>query len=606
MSIVSRRINKVSTAFVSKAPRFRKTRSNMFIPTMKTAPQDVTSQAHALLLRAGLIRQLSAGCYTYLPVGLRALRRIEAAIDTELQDIGGQKVDFPSLMTEKLWRSSGRWQTQTAEMFTLQDRKKKGMLLGPTHEEAVTSLVSDEVHSYKQLPLMLYQTGKKFRDEMRPRGGLLRAKEFYMNDMYSFDETREDAETTYAAVSDAYFRIMQRLGLEHTAIRVAADSGSIGGNLSHEYHVRSETSGEDTLVNCKTCGRTANKEKAEGAVSTSTTTSSSSGKAEEEEEKFTGTDLSSVMSFLGEQSDCVYEVVVPTHQAKGVTPVGVWLAAGQTANPYALKPLLTGETEYRRASAAEVATLTAEGMLQMQVLDVSVTTVLSTETYTALTAVPGVLTANVREVVEGDTCVASTNTEQICGGDLEFTHGIEVGHVFYLGTKYSGKMKATFKPKQGKNKPFEMGCFGLGVSRLLSAIVDVHGCEKGVRWPLEVAPYYVNIITGNKQMKLSDTELLAIEEEGVECYDALSRVDGMKDMLVLDDRTDVSMGYKLKDAELLGFPITIVLGNTVKDGNAEVQMRLLDVGGIVTERTETVQLADLAEFVHAELALRAD
>ncbi len=500
---------------------------------------------------------LSSGCYTMLPLALRVLRKLEDIVDEELQAVGGNRLDMPVLMSKELWQVSGRWETMGPEMFTVCDRRDKEYCLAPTAEEAFAFIAQQHVISYKQLPLRLYQTGRKFRDETRPRGGLLRAKEFTMQDMYSFDVDEAAALESYTAVSHAYERIFSRLQLP--VLRAAADTGNIGGSLSHEYHVIANA-GADTLVSCSSrCGYAANIEKAVSRA------------------PFPEPDGCSlrVSLWVGEGAD---------GEAKRAAVV---LRSCDVGNPVAVQRAL-GTKEAREVTASEWRVSDDPVVVFLDAAAEAKGADVTTEILSQLNAfLPAGANAmqnkgNFRLVRAGDKCVVDS-----CEGLLQFSRGIEVGHVFYLGTKYSAAFKAVFKTAQSDMRLMEMGCYGLGVSRLVAVLVEVSHDSKGIRWPISVAPYRVCVMPVSTEPSILAAATTVARE--------LAALPCVKGDVVLDDRA-LNPGYKLKDAELVGWPVTVVFGKVFKQtGQVEVLVRA--AGASETEAKLFLQPQELPGFL---------
>ncbi len=388
--------------------------SALFAPTLKETPQEAEVASHSLMLRAGLIRQLSSGIYSFLPLGLRVLNKIIEIVREEMNRVGGQELLLPALHPGELWKETGRWHIYGPELIRFKDRKDRDFCLGPTHEEVITDLVRREVRSYKQLPLLLYQIQTKFRDEIRPRFGVMRSREFLMKDLYSFDVDYEGLKKSYEKMYHAYCRVFERCGLDFIAVE--AESGVIGGDVSHEFLILAD-SGEEKVVICPSCG--------------------------------------------------------------------------------------LGSTEGQ------------------------------------------------------EKCTR-------CGSSLEEKRGIEVGHIFQLGTKYSEPMKAYFVDQDGKEKPIIMGCYGIGIGRTMAAAIEAHHDEQGIKWPYSIAPYQVIVIPVNARQQGQMQEAQRVYEDLL----------GQGFEVLLDDR-DVSAGFKFNEADLLGIPVQVIVGTKfLKTGKIEVKFRM--------------------------------
>ncbi len=419
--------------------------SQTHVPTLRETPAEAEVASHRLMLRAGLIRKLSAGTYSYLPFGMRSLLKVVQIIREEMNRAGGLEILMPALQPAELWKKSGRYGIMGPELIRFKDRHGKEVMLGPTHEEVITNLVAGELRSYRDLPKTLYQIQTKFRDEPRPRFGVIRSSEFLMKDAYSFHRSAESLSETYQVMYETYKRIFSRCGLD--TVPVEADSGTIGGDASHEFMVLASC-GEDMVVRCKACGYAASKDKAGVAKS-------------------------------------------------------------------------------------------------------------------------------------GDPCPK-------CGKPVELLAAIEVGHVFQLGTKYSAAMEATFLDEDGKQKPFIMGCYGIGVTRILAAVVETHNDAAGIQWPVSIAPYSVGIVPINlaegATQQAAEGLYRQLQEAGIE--------------VIFDDR-EVSGGVKLKDADLVGFPIRIVLSEkTLQSSSAELKRR-------AEPASTLIKISDLVPLLKKELAQKA-
>jgi len=519
--------------------------SKLFGKTLRQAPAEAESVSHQLLLRAGMIAQEAAGIYSYLPLGWRVLKKIENVIREEMDNAGGQELMLPVLQPFELWQQSGRYVSFGKSLFTLTDRKEHTLALGPTHEEVITDLVHRYVQSYRELPLFLYQIQTKLRDEPRPRGGLLRVREFIMKDLYSFDADEAGLDESYQKMNQAYRDIYARLGLP--TLVVEADSGAIGGKDSHEFMVITET-GEDEVIYCSSCGYAANAEKAqfvktiEAVIPVSRSPESSEGEA----------------VFYFADGEFIF-----------VTIRGD-LEVNETKLRNALKC-----SELRLATEGEVneAGLVAGfaspiGVKGVKVLaDDSIT---SGSNFIVGANKPGYhfrnanyprdfqvdLIADIALAQSGDSCPK-------CGGELSSARGIEVGHVFKLGTFISERFGASFLDNDGTSRPIVMGCYGIGLGRVLAAIVEQSHDDKGIIWPLSVAPYQVYLcpLSLDKPVVLSTAERIyqELQKEGIE--------------VIFDDRDD-SPGVKFNDADLLGIPLRLTLSpRTLQSQSIEAKWR---------------------------------
>ncbi|KAJ4341899.1 hypothetical protein N0V87_001564 [Didymella glomerata] len=514
--------------------------SKFWTPTAGQKQQDgEQDESHALLLRGGYLRQAHSGVFHLLPLGLKVQNKLEALIDKHMESIGASKTSLSSITTEELWKQSGRY-SANSELLRLKDRKDSGFLLSPTHEEEITSLVASTVHSYKDLPLRLYQTGRKYRDERRPRQGLLRAKEFMMKDLYTFDSTVEAGLETYKSVRQAYKNLFDELKLPYLV--ADADSGNMGGKLSHEYHFVSPK-GEDNVWSCNSCDYVANEELVEKkSAATSAATSASS---------------STPLNFTGISVDrkTSIKISVPRPSSLSADATPTWNQISLYTNPHALKKATPDSIELDTGIEAH----TLASLLPKTTSTISITdrSLLSSPSPTALDLTP---------TTEGDACPRCTS------GKLGVQKAIEVGHTFHLGTRYSEPLNAYVSvPSESKDTEWvlmQMGCHGIGVSRLIAAIASLLSDSKGLQWPRVVAPFEVAVLPGPQ----------AEAAEAVEVYDAvagdLNRRDGVD--VVLDDRPIKSLGWKLKDADLIGYPVVVVLGRGWKERReVEVQCRRL-------------------------------
>ncbi|MFQ5586900.1 MAG: proline--tRNA ligase [Thermodesulfobacteriota bacterium] len=543
--------------------------SRMLLPTLKEAPSDAEIVSHQLMVRAGMIRKVAAGIYNLLPLGLRALRRVERIVREEMDRAGAQELFMPTVIPAELWRESGRWDAYGKELLRIKDRHNREFCLGPTHEEVITDLVGREVRSYRDLPLNLYQIQTKFRDEIRPRFGLMRGREFMMKDAYSFHATGEDAEKEYRNMHDTYCRIFERCGLDFRPVE--AETGTIGGSFSHEFMVLAE-SGEDAVAGCTKCTYGANVERAEtGQPAVAETGSSVRLKTMEQVSTPGMKTVEEVSSFLK---------VSPRHLIKTLiykSDVGV--IAALVRGDYDLNEAklarelgaewieLADEETVIKTTSAPSGFAGPVGLTCTILADHSVKGIINGVTG-ANEADAHLINVNperdfsvksfgdLRVVVEGDGCPR-------CDGALSIRRGIEVGHVFMLGTKYSDAMGATFLDEQGKQQPMIMGCYGIGIGRTVAACIEQNHDEKGISWPLPMAPFQVTILP----LSVRDKEVTEVAEQLYEEITALGA-----DVLI-DDR-DERAGVKFNDAELTGTPLRIVVGKkALKEGGVEVKGR---------------------------------
>jgi len=541
--------------------------SRSFIPTLRDDPADAEVISHKLLLRAGFIRRVTSGVYDYLPLGLRMLRKIEAVVREEMNRSGAQELLLPTVQPTELWEKSGRLEKYGPELLRFNDRHEHESCLGPTHEEVICDLVSRELRSYKQLPMNLYQIQTKFRDEIRPRFGLMRGREFIMKDAYSFHADDESLSAEYQNMFDTYCRIFTRLGLKFRPVE--ADAGSIGGNNSHEFHVLAD-SGEDLIAHCSACEYAANVEKAVSSRSIPqaeqvelSTVDTPNVTAAEDVADFLNSDIAQLVKTL------VYRV---TDEDKGDEIVAVCLRGDDQLQEIKLARAI-GVDGVELATDAEVASIGGltgfVGPMDLSariVMDESLkdATGLVAGTNRAGTHITGfdvardlsdVEFADLRETRAGDACGR-------CSASIEMSRGIEVGHVFELGRRYAEPMEVLFQNQQGKRAVATMGCYGIGVSRLMASIVEQCNDDSGINWPAHLAPFQISLITMGKSeavFEASEMVYKALLDAGVE--------------VLWDDRKE-SPGVKFKDAELIGVPLQVVVADrSLKEGLAEMGLR---------------------------------
>lgn len=539
--------------------------TQIYAPTLREVPAEAELISHQFMLRAGLMRRAASGVYTYLPLGVRVLQKIISIIREELNKAGGQEVMLPIIQPAELWQESGRWNDYGDEMFRLKDRHDREFCLGPTHEEIVTALVRADVRSYKQLPLMLYQIQNKYRDEIRPRFGVIRSREFIMKDLYSFDRDEEGLDQSYQAMYDAYTRIFTRCGLETRPVE--ADTGAIGGDNSHEFMVLGDA-GEDLVVYCQDCDYAANVEQAECAPY-----EAESGEMLSLEEIATPnvTTIDKLVELLGIEGSRLIKTMIYLADDQ---PIAVLVSGDNNINEIKLKKVLKCENlvlaDSRTIEEVTGAPVGFAGPIGLEipiVADYSVIGLVNAvagankkDTHIANVNInrdyKAAVTADIREAREGDKCVR-------CGGTLTSARGTEVGQVFKLGTRYSQTLKANFVDENGKEQPIIMGCYGIGVSRTMAAIIEQHHDEDGICWPVSVAPYHVIIVP----VSYKDTEQ---REAAEKLYNELTQA-GVE--VILDDR-DERPGVKFKDADLIGYPVRITVGpRQLKEGNVELYIR---------------------------------
>lgn len=541
--------------------------SKMFAPTLREVPAEAEVVSHQLMLRAGFLRKSAGGMYNYLPLAWRVLKKIENIVREEMDASGAQELLMPIVQPAEIWQESGRWGVYGEEMFRLKDRHNREFCLGPTHEEMVTSLIRGDVRSYRQLPMNVYQIQNKFRDERRPRFGLMRGREFIMKDAYSFDRDEAGLDVSYKLMYDAYTRIFTRCGL--TFRPVEADSGAIGGSGSHEFMVIAD-SGEAEIVYCNECDYAANVEKAEMHVIEAP---EEEAKAVEEVKTPDCKTIADVCAYLNLPVDKSVKAVA-FNSEKGL--ILCFVRGDHEVNE--IKVINTvGVNEVEMAEESLLAAAgTVGGYMGPVGIDPEKTIVVvdstvmkmhniccgaNKEGYHLLNVNPGrdftpTYVADIRLIQEGDPCPH-------CGGKVSKARGIEVGQVFKLFTKYSEAMHATFLDENGKEKPMVMGCYGVGVSRTMAAAIEQNNDKDGMIWPVAIAPYEVLVVPVNTKDEASTQKAEAIYEElkkaGVEA--------------VIDDRNE-RPGVKFKDADLIGYPLRVVVGpKTLAEGKLEVKVR---------------------------------
>ncbi|CAB3393366.1 proline--tRNA ligase [Kyrpidia spormannii] len=540
--------------------------SHFFVQTLREVPAEAEVPSHRLMLRAGMIRQVVSGVYSYLPLGYRVLRKIEAIVREEMDRAGAQEVLLPAVQPASLWQESGRWDDYGKELLRFEDRHERMLVLGPTHEEVITDLVRTEVRSYRQLPMTLYQIQTKFRDEVRPRFGVMRAREFIMKDAYSFDVDEKGLDRSYRAMYQAYEQIFRRCGLEFRVVQ--ADPGAIGGEGgSHEFMVLSEV-GEDTILVCPACDYAANVELASGKVA-----GEDGRRSVSEKERFLTPGAKTIEELrdrYGLDPETIIKVLVYRVDDR---PVAVAIRGNDEVNEVKLKRLL-GARRVELADEETVRALTGTGFGSVGPMNLNMPLVVDD----AVASMPeGVAGGNepdvhyrhvvpgrdfnwdsrgdIRTARAGDRCVR-------CGAPLEEYRGIEVGHVFKLGTKYSEALSASFLDERGVQRPVIMGCYGIGVSRLIAAAVEQHHDDKGIMWPMPIAPFHIHVLPVNlkdaAQRDAAEQLYTRLENAGIE--------------VLLDDR-DERPGVKFNDADLMGIPIQLIVGKRFSEGLVEMKRR---------------------------------
>ena len=543
--------------------------TNLYAPTLRNTPAEAEIASHQLMYRAGLIRKSAGGMYTYLPLAWRTIRKIEQIIREEMDAAGGQEIMMPILQPSELWEESGRWGAYGAEMIRVKDRHGREFCMGPTHEEMITALVRDEVRSYKQLPLMLYQIQDKFRDERRPRFGVMRSREFIMKDLYSFDKDIAGMNESYRKMSVAYTNIFTRCGLNFRAVE--ADSGAIGGGHSEEFTVLAPE-GESRIACCDACSYAASDEKA------ALRPINAPDEAELSLAKV-ATPHTSTIALLAEYLKIPVEKTIKAvaYQTEDDVLILAFLRGDHEVNEIKLVNAVPGARELRMADEEAIRAVGGCPGFMSPIGIKKGTHIVVDETAMRMhNAVSGaneadfhytnvnpkrdfgaVTVADIRLVEEGDACPVCEN------GHLHIGRGIEAGQIFALGTKYSEAMGATFLDEAGKTQPLQMGCYGIGVGRTMAAAIEQNHDEHGIIWPRAIAPYEVVVVAVNAKAE----EQLAYAEEVYEELCAAG-VD-----VLLDDRRERA-GVKFNDCDLIGYPVRIAIGpKTIENGTIEVKIR---------------------------------
>lgn len=558
--------------------------SKLYAPTLRQTPAEAEVPSHQLMLRAGFIRKVAGGVYTYLPLAWRTLRKIEQIIREEMEAKDGQELALPIVQPAELWKETGRWEVFGEEMFRLVDRHNREFCLGPTHEEIITDLVRNEVRSYKQLPLLLYQIQNKYRDEIRPRFGLMRGREFIMKDAYSFDKDEAGLDKSYKDMYDAYTNIFNRCGL--TFRPVEADGGAIGNATTHEFTVLAET-GESDIVYCEKCDYAANAEKSELKPIVAP--------AEEElpleKVNTPGTKtIEAVAEFLNTPIEKNIKAVIFQNEKDQV--ICAFVRGDHEVNDVKLQNI-TGAITLKMAEESAIRAIGGvPGFMSPIGLSKDAIAVVDATVMEMHNAVCGaneedchyknanpkrdfgdVIVADIRLIAEGDPCPH-------CGAPVKMTHGIEVGQVFKLGIKYSKALGATFLDENGKEKPLIMGCYGIGVSRTMAAAIEQFHDDNGIIWPASIAPFEVVIVPINAkdeaQMQIAEKLYADMKNAGID--------------VLLDDRKDRA-GVKFKDADLIGYPVRITVSPKLLDAN-EVEIKVRRDGA-----TSNVKVDDCAQTV---------
>ena len=539
--------------------------SGLLMPTLRETPAEAEILSHRLMLRAGLIRKLAAGVYSYMPMGLRALKKVENIVREEMDRAGANELLMSALLPAEAYMASGRWDVFGPEMFRLHDRHDRDFCLGPTHEEIFAETVKGAVRSYKQLPLTLYQIQTKYRDERRPRFGVLRSREFIMKDAYSFDLTEEGLDVSYKKMYDAYCRIFDRMGLDYVV--VDADSGAMGGSGSQEFMVKSEV-GEDVIAHCEACGYTANEEKAE-CVPDSFEFAENDKPMEKKDTPEAHT-IEQLVNFLGVDArnfakTIIYKidgkyVAAMVRGDREVNEVKLKNLVGgvdiELAEPFAVREITHAEVGFAGPIGLEIPVYADHEVMKMHAMVIGANETdkhfINVEPCRDFT--PDKV-ADLRVAVDGDICPR-------CGKRIDTFHGIEVGHIFKLGTKYAKALGISFSTESGEERTAIMGSYGIGINRCIAAAIEQNSDENGIIWPVSIAAYHVSVIPVNVKDEtisaLAEKIYAELLEKGIEA--------------IIDDR-DERPGVKFKDCDLTGIPLRITVGKKAGEGIVEYKVR---------------------------------
>ena len=550
--------------------------SKLFVQTLREFPSDAEVISHKFLVKAGFIRKLTSGVYNYLPLMWRVLKKVENIVREEMDNAGAQELLMPFVQPKELWEESGRWEVYGRELMRLKDRHDREMCLGPTHEEIITAIARDGLKSYKQLPVNLYQIQSKFRDEVRPRFGLLRGREFIMKDAYSFSTSQEDLEREYENMAKAYKRIFDRCGLPTKMVQ--SDSGAIGGSVSHEFMVITDTdAGENDVFYCDDCDYSANSNHAISNLP--------DAKTDGREYGFTEYKVVDTPNIKTIDEVCAFLNIDPTIVCKSLVYIAdkdpvIALIRGDKQVEETKLMNAVGAIDIRIATPEEIEEVMQKngfgakagfiGPMGMKNVKIIADNTLKELKNFVIGAnendkhkvgvnfgaeIPEVEFADIRLVEAGELCPQ-------CGKPLKVTRGIEVGNIFQLGTKYSQPMNAVYTDVDGKAKPYIMGCYGIGISRTAAAAVEAHYDDWGIKWPVAIAPYQAIVVPVSTkdelQMKVAENIYKSLKDAGIE--------------VVIDDR-DERPGVKFKDADLIGFPFRITVGKSIQNGNVEFVTR---------------------------------
>lgn len=560
--------------------------SGLLMPTLRETPAEAEILSHRLMLRAGLIRKLAAGVYSYMPMGLRALKKVENIVREEMDRAGANELLMSALLPAEAYMASGRWDVFGPEMFRLHDRHDRDFCLGPTHEEIFAETVKGAVRSYKQLPLTLYQIQTKYRDERRPRFGVLRSREFIMKDAYSFDLTEEGLDVSYKKMYDAYCRIFDRMGLDYVV--VDADSGAMGGSGSQEFMVKSEV-GEDVIAHCEACGYTANEEKAE-CVPDSFEFAENDKQMEKKDTPEAHT-IEQLVNFLGVDArnfakTIIYKidgkyVAAMVRGDREVNEVKLKNLVGgvdiELAEPFAVREITHAEVGFAGPIGLEIPVYADHEVMKMHAMVIGANETdkhfINVEPCRDFT--PDKV-ADLRVAVDGDICPR-------CGKRIDTFHGIEVGHIFKLGTKYAKALGVSFPTESGEERTAIMGSYGIGINRCIAAAIEQNSDENGIVWPVSIAPYHVSVIPVNVKDEtisaLAEKIYAELLEKGIEA--------------IIDDR-DERPGVKFKDCDLTGIPLRITVGK--KAGEGIVEYKVCGAEGF-EEKTAEQAIEDACAYI---------
>lgn len=565
--------------------------SKLLMPTLREVPAEAEITSHKLMLRAGLIKKLAAGIYSYLPLGLRTLKKVEQIVREEMDNAGAQELIMSALLPAEAYQASGRWEVFGPSMFKLKDRNDRDFCLGPTHEELFTQTVIDCVRSYKEYPMTLYQIQNKYRDEGRPRFGIIRSREFVMKDAYSFDLTEEGLDESYKKMYEAYCRIFNRLGLDFTI--VDADSGAMGGSGSQEFMVKSPV-GEDGIAYCDGCGYAANYEKAECIPQTAESVEGDFDIEKihtpnvhtiEELVEFMGAKAYNFAKTIIYKADDKY-VAAMVRGDREVNEVKLKNLVGciddlELAEPFMVRQITNAEVGFAGPVGLDIPVYVDKEVEMMKnfIVGANETDMHYKNVNINKDFTPTVV-ADIRVIEEGDVCPK-------CGKKIKTAQGIEVGHIFKLGTKYSDALGLKYLDEDGKSKTVIMGCYGIGVTRCLAAAIEQNNDENGIIWPVSIAPYQAMVIPVNskveEQVKTAEKIYEQLKAQGIE--------------VLLDDRNERA-GVKFKDADLIGIPVRIVVGKKCGEGIVEYKERRSDAS---EEKTIENAIDSVVKFVKSNI-----